>query len=378
MITEEEILKQSKPGLSEEEAVELLNAGMNDSNFAMRIRRAADRMSRSEFKGTGELRVQIGLDYAPCSVNCSFCDFSSVHGSVKDYDRMDSQEFTRILEQVRSHPVQAVTLMATADYPLQELLAFGKMARRLLPKRISLVVNYRDLNQHEARLLLRAGFQGAYHAVRLGEGTLTERSVDQRLQTIKKLTNAGISVGSCIEPIGPEHGPEELVDLMRVNRDSGIGAMAAMRKIGSGIEPINFEKLALISAVTRLYFGRTIYSFGVHEPNADSLLSGANLAVAEFGPNPRGEDSLVSLESALTMLKEAGWKLSYRSHWLRYLSMSLSFGRRFSLLKGLSMLMKRFIVKLIPLRLPEYPSPQNEAALSARISQTLLRSVHRE
>ena len=62
--------------------------------------------------------------------------------------------------------------------------------------------------------LKEAGFDGAYHIVRLREGTDTQIPREKRIATLDAITKAGLDLYYCVEPIGPEHTYEELVDEM--------------------------------------------------------------------------------------------------------------------------------------------------------------------
>ena len=80
------------------------------------------------------------------------------------------------------------------------------------------MANTRDINYREGEQLLDAGFVGAYHAVRLGEGRNTPFSVEKRIQSIQAIKDVGLLWMNCVEPVGPEHTIEEIVDLMFLAR----------------------------------------------------------------------------------------------------------------------------------------------------------------
>ena len=74
--------------------------------------------------------------------------------------------------------------------------------------------NTRDITHREGEQLLGAGFVGAYHALRLGEGRDTPIAPEKRIHTIGILRDVGLQWMNCVEPVGPEHSKEEIVDLM--------------------------------------------------------------------------------------------------------------------------------------------------------------------
>ena len=105
----------------------------------------------------------------------------------------------------------------TGDFSFERLLEIG----RLLKKSVSvpLVANTRDIDHAEGEALLEAGFVGAYHAVRLGEGRDTPLDPRLRIRTIRVLKDVGLKWMNCIEPVGLEHSAEEIADLMLLARE---------------------------------------------------------------------------------------------------------------------------------------------------------------
>jgi len=108
--------------------------------------------------------------------------------------------------QAEAEGANAVYLMITADYPLSRYLEVATEIRRSLRPETPLVANVGDFTLPQAQRLKQVGFVGIYHAVRLGEGRDTSIPVERRLQTMLHAREAGLLVGTCLEPIGPEHG----------------------------------------------------------------------------------------------------------------------------------------------------------------------------
>jgi hypothetical protein len=46
-------------------------------------------------------------------------------------------------------------------------------------------------------------------------------SREKRIKTIRVLKDVGLLWMNCVEPVGPEHSVEEIVDLMLLARDNG-------------------------------------------------------------------------------------------------------------------------------------------------------------
>ena len=89
----------------------------------------------------------------------------------------------------------------------------------------------------EGEALMEAGFVGAYHAIRLGEGRDTPLKPEKRLNTIRVLSDVGLLWMNCVEPVGPEHAAEEIVDLMLLARDYGAVYSGVMRRINFRVPP---------------------------------------------------------------------------------------------------------------------------------------------
>jgi rhodanese-related sulfurtransferase len=96
--------------------------------------------------------------------------------------------------------------MATASLSFSDFLNIGRLVRRSLEAETILIANIEDFGIQEAVALKEAGFNGVYHAVRLGEGKDTRISMQKRLETIAAVHKAGLKLGTCVEPVGPLWG----------------------------------------------------------------------------------------------------------------------------------------------------------------------------
>jgi biotin synthase len=156
-----------------------------------------------------------------------------------------------------------------------------------------MIANIGDFGYGEAKHLKDAGYTGIYHAVRMGEGRDTQIDPQVRLHTIRAAREAGLLIGTCVEPIGPEHTTEEIIDKILIGRDMRPCFSGAMRRInipGSRLEKygmISEYRLAFLVAIVRLAMGRQVIGNCTHEPNLLGATTGANLFWAEAGTNPR-------------------------------------------------------------------------------------------
>jgi biotin synthase len=98
---------------------------------------------------------------------------------------------------------------------------------------------------------------------------------------------------NCVEPVGPEHSPEELVNLMFLAREKGATYSGVMRRINFPGSPmmdygmISELEMARMVAVSRLVMGDIPKAHCTHEPHTASLMAGANLFFPEVGASPR-------------------------------------------------------------------------------------------
>ncbi|MFP4031659.1 MAG: radical SAM protein [Desulfococcaceae bacterium] len=185
----------------------------------------------------------------------------------------------------------ALNLMTTGAFSFNRLPEIGRILKKAVSTR--LVANTRDVNRQEGEALLDAGFVGAYHAVRAGEGRDTPQPRERRIRTIQVLRDAGLLWMNCVEPVGPEHPKEELVDLMFLARDNGATCSGVMRRInfpGSPMEKfgmITEREMARMVAVGRLVMADVPRAHCTHEPETAALMAGANLFFPEVGASPR-------------------------------------------------------------------------------------------
>ena len=288
----EDILKKGMDfaGIDRDEATELLHLDLH-SREVYALMQAANWMSREQFKSKGENHFHIGVNVEPCPLNCSFCSLTEEAGIFTEkieFPLEDVLEWARIGEE---NHADALNIMTTGSYSFSRLLEVGRQLKEAVA--VPLVANTRDLTHKEGEKLLEAGFVGAYHAVRLGEGRDTPLKVEKRIQTIQVLKDVGLKWMNCVEPVGPEHETGEIVDRMFLARQYGATYSGVMRRInfpGSPMQEygmITELEMARMVAVSRLVMGDVPRAHCTHEPHTASLIAGANLFFPEVGSNPR-------------------------------------------------------------------------------------------
>jgi biotin synthase len=313
-----EILKKAADGggIDSAQAITLMRLNpLGKEGYA--LMQTADRLSRQTFNNKGENHFHIGVNVEPCPMDCRFCSLTKGAGVFSERTEFSHQQILAWAKQAETQSADALNIMTTGTYSFEKLLEIGKLLKGAVST--PLVANTRDINHKEGERLLEAGFVGFYHAVRLGEGRDTPFSREKRIHTIGVLRDVGLLWMNCVEPVGPEHSHEEIVDLMFLARRYGATYSGAMRRINFQGSPmskygmVNELELAKVGAVSRLVMGDIPKAHCTHEPNATSLIAGANLLFPEVGSSPRDDkpDSSEGIGRDVLhcrkMLLEMGW-----------------------------------------------------------------------
>ena len=313
----EEILqKAQREPLNEKEALMLLKVPTMGKEY-YQILQAANCWARDQFEEKGKIFAQIGIDYSPCSVDCAFCSMAK---SVVDPCKCGKKSINEVVEQAKElvhQGVDDIFLMTTADFSQQEFLEYGKAVKDILPSDVRLVANIGDFSLEYAQKLKAVGFTGVYHICRLGEGIDTKVQPETRiaLDSIKK---AGLGLYYCVEPIGPEHTNEQLVQEMLRVREYLVGVMAVMKRVAVPGTPlanrgeVSAARLAQICAVTTLT-AHPERAMCVHEPDELCLMAGANQLYAEVGINPRDLEKETAKGRGFSVQEVK--KMLWNTHW---------------------------------------------------------------
>ena len=279
-------------GLEEDEILSLYQVD-SESSLAALICWAGRQLQMRLCNGKAEVHAQIGLNSTTCPHNCKFCSFAAcntVHEKGKYEMPLDEViENAKILTDAGAN---LLLLLATGTYPMEKAYEAVAEVREVIDDDMPLLVNFDDMTKENVRELHKAGANGAYHAIRMREGIDTNLSVESRWETIHNLVDEGMSISTCVEPIGPENSPEELTEatlrcMSYPNNSAGCGRRitvpgTAVADRGELSDYANAKNVAIY----RLAAG--------HRPmlncaasTAVSAAAGANLAWAEMGSNPR-------------------------------------------------------------------------------------------
>jgi len=309
---------RDESSLSHQELVHLLDLPP-DAPETYLVMAEANRISKELSGNMAEVHAQLALNLAPCSADCKFCSFARVNKIFQKETRLTAEQAVTYARQFEKDSANAVYVMTTAGYPFGLFLEISKEIRNHLKSDTIMIANVGDQTIANARQMKEAGFTGVYHALRLREGVDSGLLPVNRKKSIRNFQEAGLLVGTCVEPVGPEHTNTELAEMILYTASFNPAFSGAARRIPiPGTElyrqgTITELRMAQIVAVTRLGMPRSVMGNCTHEPCTLGGLAGANLFWAEAGANPRDtrekteEGRGETVESCRMIFSECGW-----------------------------------------------------------------------
>lgn len=264
---------------------------------AYAIQRAARLFSSSLLDGKGEVHGQIGINTGACPMECEFCSFATSNGVFPKPSVLTAEEAIAGVNSMERQGANAIYIMSTANMDTDEFLGISKAVKDNMISDVPMIANTGDFSLKHAKDLVAAGYDGIYHAIRMGEGVHTRISIDRRLKSIEHAREAGLQLGMCVEPVGSEHSVEELVEKTLLTRDLEACFSGAMRRTNIPTSPLSvheqltYGRMATIVAVVALATGTGVPGNCTHEPNQLGVYAGANLLWAEVGSNPRDTEA---------------------------------------------------------------------------------------
>ena len=303
--------------LSHREIVELLSV-KNLSPEAFAIWQAGREFTSTLNDGYAEVHAHIGLDAAPCPMNCQYCSFAEVNGVFTEKVTYPLEKVIQDALDLEAAGANALYLVTTVLYGRRAFLDAAAQVKAALKTNIPLVANIPDFGPDYAREFAEVGINGVYHVIRLGEGKFTSCKPEVRIKTIEAALEAGISVGNCIEPIGPEHSPQEIADLVIIARDLGVAFSGAMRRTtvpGSVFEEhgdISYGRLATYAGAIALGTGASVRGNCSHEPSQLCAQAGANIMWATRGTDPRDTAVESTRGLSVSQVKDIWWETDWK------------------------------------------------------------------
>ncbi len=292
-----------------------------DSSLVEKLGKAAREVAAEITGNSGRVWASIGVDYAPCPVNCHFCSFGEKWGLIQEEYRWSAAEIIDLAEKFLYGGAKWITLRTTEYYSLSDVTALAKDLKTTIPGDYGIVANTGELNDQTAKLLMNSGISIIYHSLRLREGIDTGLSVKSRLETLASVQASPLDLAFLVEPVGSEHTAAELADVFLTAMKYGArlsGAMARVPVQGTPlghIPAVSERRLAQIAAVTRLAAGSNAPDICIHPASELALAWGANVVVVEAGAIPRDtgnskdEWQRFDLNTAAAWFKQAGYKV---------------------------------------------------------------------
>lgn len=320
--TVERIVDKALAGnlLTEEEMTRLFDIAPLTAESSY-IQFAARRINSKLNDNRAEIHCHVGINLGLCVHNCKWCSFAAVNRVFPKASTLSMEEIVRRCKKFEEDGVNAIYLVSTGMFPMQRLMETVQEVRMNLAPETFLIANADDFNQEEARGLKDAGLNGVYHAIRLREGIESSIPMEKRFATMRAAHEVGLTLGTCVEPVGPEHSTEELVKATLIARECGAVFSGTMRRIPIPQTEVGQRgmlseaRMAHIHAVIRLSTQHGMIGMCWHEPSIVGPLIGANIMWAETGSSPRdiNEDCEFtrgrSVADLRTMYWEAGWEV---------------------------------------------------------------------
>ncbi len=263
----------------------------------------------------------VGVDCAPCSMSCAFCAFGASWGVVREAHEWPPEDIVDAARRYSSEGASWIVLRTTEHYGAARLRELAKKVRAVLPASCALVANTGQMSVEEIRRLGESGVEVMYHALRLGEGRDTPFDPDERRKALARIREAGMTLAHLVEPLGPEHGNEEIADVLLTALAAGArvcGVMARSNVPGTPFEgrpSVSEARLAQVTAIIRLCGGANVPHVCVHPPLSQAVAWGSNVVVVETGAIPRdrkeasGEWRGFSMRDAENLLVRHGYKV---------------------------------------------------------------------
>ncbi len=298
MTTINKIINKALDGakLSDSEIASLFKV-QDLSEEAFAVQQAGRRFSAELLKGKAEIHGQIGINVGLCPKNCEFCSFAIENKVFTESTELSTEEVIEGVLSMEAAGASAIYIMETANFPFEKYLEISSAVRAAMKTDIPMIANAGDFDDEGAKALVKAGFKGIYHAIRMGEGEHTRIPIANRLKTIEAAKSAGLLVGTCVEPVGPEYSIEELVEKTVLTREMEAVFSGSMRRTRIPTSPlaqwgqVSYARMATIVAAVALATGTGVPGNCTHEPNQLAIHSGANLIWAEVGSNPRDTEA---------------------------------------------------------------------------------------
>ena len=235
--------------------------------------------------GIAEVHGQIGMDANPCaSGNCEFCSFAVMNSArPNEKHEMPLDTIISYAKKYREAGANCLTLMITADYDWDQYLSYVEAVHAAVPD-MPIMGNTGDFDEAIAAEMKAVGIGSVYHAIRMGEGKVTQIPRATRVKTIEAAHAVGMKVATCNEMIRPGFTYEEIVEQLELSASlrCECGHTGGMVPV-PGTKMFNAPRYSwargdVFSAIYRMMVGTEFMRYG-----------SGNLSWAEVGTNPRDD-----------------------------------------------------------------------------------------
>ena len=290
-------------GPTDEQALALMELDTFSPEAAY-VQWGAGQIARKASGNVGQIFAQVGVDALPCPRNCGWCSFSADRFQSVDTCGVSEEDLiaqpddlVRWVRTLDGLGVHLISLMATDALPFERYLDMIRLVRATVRDDMPIMANCGDMTLEQVEALREAGAQAVYHALRLGEGRLTDIDPAVRKKTISNIKQAGLRFMSCVEPVHQQVDPQELLDHMRYVAGlepfaSGVGILHQVQGTAMEHVPgISRARSQYLACVFRLIAGESIrYGAG-----------GKNTMWVNAGKNARSENDYASSTEYLTL-----------------------------------------------------------------------------
>ena len=290
------VYSEAMAGAVQSESVieELLSLSPTDAEVA-HLKKRAHELALHVSGGVARIGGCIGLDFAPCAMNCSFCSFGEKWGIVQQEKVLTPDEILTYARDYVQAGVNQITLRTTEFYDMNQLCEYVSLIRENVPGVYEICLNTGELTADMATAAFRAGATSAYHVYRLGEGVDTPFDPEVRKQTMRVIAASPLRLHTGIEPIGVEHTCAELAEHIAFAASlhpESLGIKPRVNVPGTpfeGCAALSAERIAQIVAVVRLCSGADVKYVSSHPGEADAVYAGGNASNVERGATPHAD-----------------------------------------------------------------------------------------
>lgn len=292
------------------------------SEEAEYLGRAGREVASAFTDNTGRIGSAFGMDLCPCTMNCAFCALGEKWHLFDETYEFTAEEIIGEMRRVMEKGFYQFTIRTTEFYTVEKLCQLIKRIRSEIQGDYFVSLNVGELTLEEAERLYDAGYNAAYHSLRLGEGKDTGFDPQERIDTMRAISESRLALSTGLDPIGIEHTDAEIVDRLELFRELDAATVCVMKRINvagtpmEGIPMVPEERIAQIASVTRIAGAGKWKNVACSPPSKLALRYGANTFSVTTGANPRftkqdfGTWSIFDHETAMEFLKDAGYRFS--------------------------------------------------------------------